>query len=76
MAKIPVAVRLSPVAKWQVKLLSEHLGLSQTAVIETAVRLLARREKITVGGSETIRQEVEASETKGSEANAKEASDE
>ena len=64
MAKIPVGVRLSPVAKRQVELLSENLAISQTAVIETAIRLLARREKITVGGSETTRLEAEGAETK------------
>ena len=46
MSKAPTSHRLSETARHLTKALSVKLGISQTAVIEQAVRLLARRENI------------------------------
>lgn len=40
----PTSVRLSNDAKRLIKLLSEKLGISQTAIIELAIREKAKRE--------------------------------
>jgi predicted transcriptional regulator len=42
----PTSVRLSDDARRLIKLMSEKLGISQTAIIELAVREKAKREKI------------------------------
>ena len=44
--KVPTAVRLSSVGKQQLEALADKLGVSQTAVIEMAVRMMAERERI------------------------------
>lgn len=44
--KKPTSFRLSDEAKELIKKLSEHLGISEAAIIEMAVRLLAKREKL------------------------------
>ena len=49
MSKVPRSHRLSETALRLMKVLSVKLGISQTAVIEQALRLLARREKIDTG---------------------------
>jgi hypothetical protein len=46
MERKPTSFRLSTVALRLISLLGESLGLSQTAVIEMAVRELAKRNKI------------------------------
>jgi hypothetical protein len=48
MDRKPTSFRLSTVALRLIYLLAEFLGLSQTAVIETAIRELAKRNKIKV----------------------------
>jgi Ribbon-helix-helix protein, copG family len=40
----PTSVRLSEDAKRLIKLMSQKLGISQTAIIELAIREKARRE--------------------------------
>jgi hypothetical protein len=45
--KVSVSFRISPAAKRQVEQLTQALGLSQTAVLETAIRHLAREENVT-----------------------------
>lgn len=47
MDRNPTSFRLSTVALRLIYLLAKSLGLSQTAVIEMAIRELARRKKIT-----------------------------
>jgi len=42
--KINVSFRLSRTAKQQVETLTQQMGLSQTAVVETAIRRLAKAE--------------------------------
>lgn len=42
----PTSVRLSPDAKRLIKLLSQALGISQTAIIELAIREKAKREGV------------------------------
>ncbi len=40
------SIRLDPETRRLLALLSERLGINQTAVIKQAIRLLAKREKI------------------------------
>ena len=47
--KKAVAYRLSPNAIALIALMTEKLGISQAAVLELAIRLLAEREKVKVG---------------------------
>jgi hypothetical protein len=47
-AKLITTVRLSPVAKAQVVALETKLAMTQTGVIETAIRELARLERVEV----------------------------
>ena len=47
MDRNPTSFRLSTVALRLICLLAQSLGLSQTAVVEMAVRELAQRKKIT-----------------------------
>ena len=47
MTKLPTSYRLSPEALRLIAKLAKHLGLSQAAVLEQAVRQLARKEKLT-----------------------------
>lgn len=42
----PTSVRLSDDAKRLIKLMSDKLGISQTAIIELAIREKARREGV------------------------------
>ncbi len=42
----PTSVRLSDDAKRLIKLMSAKLGISQTAIIELAIREKARRERV------------------------------
>lgn len=49
MSKQATSVRLSDTARRLMKALSVKLGISQTAVVEQALRLLARRENIGKG---------------------------
>lgn len=49
MSKAPTSFRLSDTALRLVRALSVRLGISQTAVIEMALRALARREGIGKG---------------------------
>ncbi len=42
----PTSIRLSDDAKRLIALLAQQLGVSQTAVIELAIRALAKREKL------------------------------
>jgi hypothetical protein len=51
MAKEQTSYRISVVAKHLLALLSAKLGLSQTAVIELAIRRLADAEGVKVEGS-------------------------
>lgn len=51
--KPTVTFRISPIAKFQVEQLVELMGLTQAGVIETAIRDLAKKHKIPVGGSFT-----------------------
>ncbi len=44
MKRVSVAFRLSDEAKRLLELLARHFGISQTAVLEQAIRALARRE--------------------------------
>ena len=46
--KVPTAIRLSAVGKQHLEALAEKLGVSQTAVVEMAIRLMAERERIPV----------------------------
>lgn len=46
MPKKPTNIRLTEDAKKLLSLLAQKLGLSQTGVIELAIRELARKEKI------------------------------
>lgn len=46
MTKKPTNIRLSEDAKKLLTILAQKLGLSQTGVIELAIRELARKEKI------------------------------
>lgn len=46
MAKHATSVRLSETGRRLMKALSEKMGVSQTAVVELALRRLARSEKI------------------------------
>ena len=48
MAKLQTSLRLTPVAKCIIKHLAGKMGLSQAGVMETALRLLAQREKLNV----------------------------
>ena len=43
----PTSIRLSDEAKRLIKLMSQELGISQTAIIELAIREKAKREKLT-----------------------------
>jgi hypothetical protein len=47
MDRKPASFRLTIVALRLLSILSESLGLSHTAVVETAIRELAKRNKIT-----------------------------
>ena len=49
MSKQATSVRLSQTARHLMKALAVKLGISQTAVIEQALRKLAQREKIDTG---------------------------
>ena len=42
----PTSIRLSDDAKRLIKLMSQELGISQTAIIELAIREKAKREKL------------------------------
>jgi hypothetical protein len=44
--KIPTSFRLTPAARDLVVALAEKMGVSQTAVIELALRMLAKKEKV------------------------------
>jgi predicted transcriptional regulator len=55
--KISSSLRLTPHAKKLLAALAEHLGLTQTSVIETAIRQMAKREKIEV--TDEAKKEVE-----------------
>jgi predicted transcriptional regulator len=46
--KTPTSFRLSAHAEQLLALLAQHLGTSKTAVLEQAVRNLARREKVSL----------------------------
>jgi len=43
----PTSIRLSPDAKRLIAAVSQKLGISQTAILELAIRCLAKREKVT-----------------------------
>lgn len=42
MKKYPTSMRLTPTAKWLIEKLSDNLGISNSAVIEVAIRNLAK----------------------------------
>lgn len=42
MKKYPTSMRLTPTAKWLIEKLSENLGISNSAVVEVAIRNLAK----------------------------------
>jgi hypothetical protein len=46
MAKTPLSFRLSHEARRLLPLLAERFGVSQTAIIETQIRMLAKQEGI------------------------------
>jgi predicted transcriptional regulator len=46
MKKTPTSIRISPEAKELLAKLAAHLAISQTAVLELAIRQLAKREHI------------------------------
>ena len=63
--KYPTSVRLSPMAKALLKALSERLGVSQSAVLEIAIREKARAEGVDAVPAQAPR-EVEPPDSQGS----------
>ena len=45
-AKLDTSMRLSPEAKRLIAAVAQRLGVTQTAVLELAMRVLARREAV------------------------------
>jgi len=55
--KVPRSIRLTPTANRLLEALAQEMGLSQTAVIELAVRQMAKQQNITF--AEEKREEAE-----------------
>ena len=60
MKKYPIAFRLTEIAQELVDRLAEHLGMSKTAIVETAIRELARKEGLYHAGSQVAQDTIES----------------